>query len=82
MIRPRSGSYAVSVYDPSLKRKRWVGTYKTLREADGRLFASVEPAASTLSHRPWASASSWSVPESAIAGRTQRGEGSDRAFEP
>src|SRR4051794_41731423 len=33
MIRPRSGSYAVSVYDPAVKRKRWVGTFKTLREA-------------------------------------------------
>ena len=33
MIRPRSGSYAVSVYDPALKRKRWVGTFKMMREA-------------------------------------------------
>ncbi len=33
MIRPRAGSYAVSVYDPALKRKRWVGTFKTMREA-------------------------------------------------
>jgi integrase len=33
VIRPRSGSYAVSVYDPALKRKRWVGTFKTMREA-------------------------------------------------
>jgi len=33
VIRPRSGSYAVSVYDPSLKRKRWVGSFKTMREA-------------------------------------------------
>ena len=33
MIIPRSGSYGVSVYDPVLKRKRWVGTFKTMREA-------------------------------------------------
>ncbi len=33
MIRPRAGSYAVAVYDPGLKRKRWVGTFKTMREA-------------------------------------------------
>jgi integrase len=33
VIRPRSGSYAVAVYDPALKRKRWVGTFKTMREA-------------------------------------------------
>ena len=33
MIRPRSGSYAVSVYDPTLKRKRWVGTFRTMRDA-------------------------------------------------
>jgi hypothetical protein len=29
----RSGSYGVSVYDPALQRKRWIGTYETLREA-------------------------------------------------
>jgi hypothetical protein len=33
VIIPRSGSYGVSVYDPALKRKRWVGTYETMREA-------------------------------------------------
>ena len=27
------GRYGVSVYDPALKRKRWVGTFPTLREA-------------------------------------------------
>lgn len=33
MITKRSGSYGVSVYDPSLKRKRWLGTFATLAEA-------------------------------------------------
>lgn len=33
MIVRRGNSYGVSVYDPGLKRKRWVGTYPTLREA-------------------------------------------------
>ena len=33
MILKRSGKYAVSVYDPALKRKRWIGTYQTLKEA-------------------------------------------------
>lgn len=33
MIVRRGTSYGVSVYDPALKRKRWVGTYPTLREA-------------------------------------------------
>jgi hypothetical protein len=29
MIVKRSGSYGVSVYDKTVKRKRWVGTYPT-----------------------------------------------------
>ena len=33
MIVPRGKSYGVSVYDPSIKRKRWVGTFPTLRDA-------------------------------------------------
>jgi integrase len=33
MIIRRGKSYGVSVYDPSVKRKRWVGTYATLRDA-------------------------------------------------
>jgi integrase len=33
MIVKRGGSYGVSVYDPSVKRKRWVGTFPTRREA-------------------------------------------------
>jgi integrase len=33
MIVPRGKSYGVSVYDPALKRKRWVGTFATRREA-------------------------------------------------
>ncbi len=33
MIVKRGGSYGVSVYDPQIKRKRWIGTYGTLREA-------------------------------------------------
>jgi hypothetical protein len=33
MIVKRGSSYGVSVYDPAVKRKRWVGTFPTLREA-------------------------------------------------
>src|SRR4051812_37087164 len=33
VIVKRGKSYGVSVYDSSLRRKRWVGTYPTLREA-------------------------------------------------
>ena len=33
MIVKRAGSYGVSVYDAALKRKRWVGTFKTRTEA-------------------------------------------------
>lgn len=33
MIVKRGLSYGVSVYDPTLKRKRWVGTFATQREA-------------------------------------------------
>lgn len=33
MIVKRGGRYGVSVYDPSLRRKRWVGTFATRREA-------------------------------------------------
>lgn len=33
MIKKRGKGYGVSVYDPALKRKRWVGTFKTLGEA-------------------------------------------------
>lgn len=33
MIVKRGKGYGVSVYDPALKRKRWVGTYQTLKEA-------------------------------------------------
>jgi integrase len=33
MIVKRGKSYGVSVYDPAAKRKRWVGTFPTLREA-------------------------------------------------
>jgi integrase len=33
MIKKRGRHYGVSVYDPALKRKRWVGTFETLREA-------------------------------------------------
>src|SRR3954452_23735713 len=33
VIIRRSGSYGVSVYDRVLKRKRWVGTFATLKEA-------------------------------------------------
>ena len=33
MIIRRGKAYGVSVYDPALKRKRWVGTFSTLREA-------------------------------------------------
>jgi integrase len=33
LIIKRGEKFAVSVYDPTLKRKRWVGTYGTRREA-------------------------------------------------
>src|SRR6185437_3649253 len=33
MIVKRGASYGVSVYDPRLGRKRWIGTYATLRDA-------------------------------------------------
>jgi hypothetical protein len=33
VIVKRGSGYGVSVYDPRLKRKRWVGTYKTKAEA-------------------------------------------------
>jgi integrase len=33
VIIERGGKYAVSVYDPALKRKRWVGTYEKKRDA-------------------------------------------------
>jgi hypothetical protein len=33
MIVKRGGTYGVSVYDSALKRKRWVGTFRTLGEA-------------------------------------------------
>lgn len=33
MIVRRGKSYGVSVYDPTVKRKRWVGTFAALREA-------------------------------------------------
>jgi integrase len=33
MIVKRGKGYGVSVYDPALKRKRWIGTYPTLRDA-------------------------------------------------
>ena len=33
MIKKRRKGYGVSVYDPALRRKRWVGTFKTLAEA-------------------------------------------------
>lgn len=33
MIVKRGSGYGVSVYDPGLKRKRWVGTYRTKAEA-------------------------------------------------
>ena len=33
MVVKRGSSYGVSVYDPALKRKRWVGTFATRRDA-------------------------------------------------
>jgi integrase len=33
VIKKRGVGYGVSVYDPALKRKRWVGTFETLRAA-------------------------------------------------
>jgi integrase len=33
MIVRRGESYGVSVYDPAIKKKRWVGSFATLREA-------------------------------------------------
>ena len=33
MITKRGSSYAVRVYDPSVKAKRWIGTFPTMREA-------------------------------------------------
>jgi hypothetical protein len=33
MIVRRGSTYGVSVYDAALKRKRWVGTFETLRDA-------------------------------------------------
>jgi len=33
VIKKRGKGYGVSVYDPALKRKRWVGTFRTLGEA-------------------------------------------------
>jgi hypothetical protein len=33
MIVKRGSSYGVSVYDPGTKRKRWVGTFATRRDA-------------------------------------------------
>jgi integrase len=33
VIRKRSGGYGVAVYDPATKRKRWLGTFPTLKEA-------------------------------------------------
>ena len=34
MIVKRGNGYGVSVYDPALKRKRWVGTFGTKAEAE------------------------------------------------
>jgi integrase len=46
MIVKRAGSYGVSVYDRVLKRKRWVGTYTTLKEArEAERRESASPAA-------------------------------------
>ena len=46
MIVKRAGSYGVSVYDRALKRKRWVGTFATLKEArEAERQASASPAA-------------------------------------
>jgi len=33
VIVKRGAGYGVSVYDSALKRKRWVGTYKTRQDA-------------------------------------------------
>lgn len=33
MIVKRGSGYGVSVYDPALRRKRWIGTFGSLREA-------------------------------------------------
>jgi integrase len=33
MIVKRGGGYGVSVYDPAIRRKRWIGTFPTRREA-------------------------------------------------
>lgn len=33
MIVKRAGSYGVRIWNPTLKRKQWVGTYPTLRQA-------------------------------------------------
>ncbi len=33
MIFERNGKWCVAVYDPTLKRKRWVGTFASSREA-------------------------------------------------
>jgi len=33
VITKRGSSYGVSVYEPALRRKRWIGTFRTLREA-------------------------------------------------
>jgi hypothetical protein len=47
VIVKRGKGYGVSVYDPATKRKRWVGTYATLRAArDAERAAASQPLAS------------------------------------
>jgi hypothetical protein len=46
VIRKRAGGYGVAVYDSVAKRKRWVGTFSTLREArEAERLAAASPAA-------------------------------------
>lgn len=45
MIYKHGDKYAVSVYDPTLKRKRWVGTFAPAgrRDAEQRILAIDHP---------------------------------------
>ncbi len=44
MIVKRGKGYGVSVYDPATKRKRWIGTYATMRAArDAERVAASNP---------------------------------------
>jgi len=49
MIVKRGKGYGVSVYDPATKRKRWVGTFATMRAArEAERMAASRPHASRV----------------------------------